>query len=695
MRHGNISTSSNEGNEGKRNRKVQALSALLSASALGVFLEGCGGDGDATATAPNPTPTLGSENNPFVATAAEGDSFTGSVGKDWVTYAGLTEGATINLGVAVNGVTTGAAGAAEDTFTGINNLIGSTGGDTLTGNANPNTLRGGADDDNLYGGAGDDTLEGGAGLDDLYGGAGNDALDGGADNDNLYGGDDDDTLDGGADDDTLEGGAGDDTLEGGAGDDTLEGGAGADRLDGGAGVADWVSYSTSALGVRVNLGRTGTDAQVDFDTPNLNEAVGDILNNIENILGSSNGDWLTGNGDANILRGGAGDDTLEGGAGADTYLFGSGDGTDTITDDGGSIVFLQGTGNDYTGATYAFTYEGNNIRLIVTKDGNTLNTIDFTSYPDTYTFSTRSSGGADTAIDSSSLVVPPKLGSQNNPFLPTAAADPFTGSTGADWVSYADSTADVGVTIDLGTLVDGVATGSGGWAAEDTFTGINNLIGTKEVDRLTGNAEANTLRGGTGNDILEGGEGADRLEGGAEQDELYGGDGDDILYGQAGFDKLYGGAGNDALYGGANEDSLYGGAGDDTLEGGASEDYLEGQAGADTYLFDAGDGMDKINADGDGTGNILLFRDSGTFALARGNLPLGRVDNEFAIGTGGQHDDLQITISSGGQDSIVYIFKYFDTDDVNAYTIYHTAIDSANIVSTAGGYDETAPDVYN
>ena len=29
--------------EGKRNRKAQALSALLSASALGVFLEGCGG----------------------------------------------------------------------------------------------------------------------------------------------------------------------------------------------------------------------------------------------------------------------------------------------------------------------------------------------------------------------------------------------------------------------------------------------------------------------------------------------------------------------------------------------------------------------------------------------------------------------------------------------------------------------------
>ena len=204
---------------------------------------------------------------------------------------------------------------------------------------------------------------------------------------------------------------------------------------------------------------------------------------------------------------------------------------------------------------------------------------------------------------------------------------------------------------------------------------------------MTGNAEANTLRGGTGNDILNGGAGADRLDGGAEQDELYGGDGDDILYGQAGVDDLDGGAGNDALYGGAEDDNLDGGAGDDTLHGGADNDYLEGQAGADTYLFDAGDGTDRINADGDATGNILLFRDSGTFALARGNLHLGRVDNEFDTGTGGQtgyqHDDLRITLSSGGQDTIVYILNYFDTNDVNAYTIYHTAIDSANIVSTS------------
>ena len=314
MRHGNISTSSNEGNEGKRNRKVQALSALLSASALGVFLEGCGG-GDAAATAPNPnpTPTLGSENNPFVATAAEGDSFTGSVGKDWVTYAGLTEGATINLGVAVNGVTTGAAGAAEDTFTGINNLIGSTGGDTLTGNANPNTLRGGADDDNLYGGAG------------------NDALDGGAEDDNLYGGDDDDTLDGGADDDTLEGGAGDDTLDGGAD-----------------------------------------------------------------------------------------DDTLEGGAGADTYLFGSGDGTDTITDDGGSIVFLQGTGNDYNGATYEFVRGGGDAVTLTVKNGNdnTLNVLKFASDPSsTFSFSTRSSGGADTVIDCCLACRATKHGQREQPVL--------------------------------------------------------------------------------------------------------------------------------------------------------------------------------------------------------------------------------------------------------------------------------------
>ncbi len=723
-------TSSNEESEGKRNKKTQILSALLSASALGVFLEGCGGgDTAAGASTPNPNPTpppaSNKELNAFVATAAEGETFTGSSVTDWVTYAGSdAEGVRIDLSVLDgNDAATGLGGWAEDDkLIDIDNLIGSlTQINILGGNANPNTLRGGNVGDTLSGVAGNDILEGGEGNDNLYGGADDDILDGGAGLDDLYGGAGNDALDGGAEDDRLYGGNGDDTLNGGAGVDTLNGNAGADRLDGGAGVADWVSYSTSALGVRVNLGRTGTDAQVDFDTPNLNEAVGDILNNIENILGSSKGDWLTGNGDANILRGGAGDDTLEGGAGADSYLFGSGDGTDTITDDGGSIVFLQGTGNDYTGATYAFTDEGNNVRLIVTKDGNTLNTIDFTSYPDNYTFSTRS-GSTDTAI--TSLVVPPKLGSENNPFLPTAAADPFTGSTGADWVSYAGLTE--GVTIALAG--DGeTATGSGG-AAGDTFTGINNLIGSAGVDELTGNANANILRGGTGNDILEGGVGADRLDGGGGNDDWasysnsalgvrvnllstiaqldfsvgQGGDavGDILtnienilgsskgdwlkgneraneLVGGTGNDRLDGGTGNDTLSGGVGADTLDGGAGTDTLEGGAGADILIGGASEDTYLFNA---YDSTDADRD-----TITDDGGkiVFLQGTGNDYVGATYT-FTRSDEGRGDAVTLTVKDGSDNTLNVL--EFASDPSSTFTFStrsgstDTAIPAASLV---------------
>ena len=78
--------------EGKRNRKAQALSALLSASALGLFLEGCGGGEDTR------VPGDGSASNPYLATAGT-DSFIGypGSGRDWVSYENSDAGVTILL----------------------------------------------------------------------------------------------------------------------------------------------------------------------------------------------------------------------------------------------------------------------------------------------------------------------------------------------------------------------------------------------------------------------------------------------------------------------------------------------------------------------------------------------------------------------------------------------------------------------
>ena len=244
---------------------------------------------------------------------------------------------------------------------------GSDGADVLKGDAGPNILYGfggndvidgGAGDDKLYGDAGDDRLIGGLGADLLDGGAGNDTADystatagvvvnltstyqqdtrgagldtlvsienliGSAFDDQLWGDASANRLEGGDGNDILYGNEGSDTLIGGAGDDVLHGGAGDDTYDGGAGF-DVVSYETAALGVTVDLSKTGLQ--------NTRGGGVEILANIEGLKGSAYADTLTGDAGANILDGGAGDDILNGGGGDDILTGGAGN--DTI--DGGA-----------------------------------------------------------------------------------------------------------------------------------------------------------------------------------------------------------------------------------------------------------------------------------------------------------------------------------------------------------------------
>ena len=88
---------------------------------------------------------------------------------------------------------------------------------------------------------------------------------------------------------------------------------------------DWVSYRGSDAAVTVNLAD---------GTVMGGHADGDVLTEIENVIGSDYGDVLWGDGGANRLEGGEGNDELRGndgndklygGAGADTLNGGSGD----------------------------------------------------------------------------------------------------------------------------------------------------------------------------------------------------------------------------------------------------------------------------------------------------------------------------------------------------------------------------------
>lgn len=220
-----------------------------------------------------------------------------------------------------------------------------------------------------------------------------------------------------------------------------------------------------------------------------------------------------------------------------------------------------------------------------------------------------------------------------------AGADTIDGGVGNDTALYSQSANGVTVNLALGTA-------SGGDAAGDVLTSIENLTGSDFADNLVGNLLANTLLGGLGNDVLNGGGGADLLDGGngndwayyttsseavtvnlengtgsggdAEGDTLisiervYGSNHNDTFVGNAENNHIYGADGNDNFYGGLGADSLYGGNGndiiigeddDDILEGGVGDDYLNGGTGEDSAYYTTSSAAVTVNLEsGTGTG---------------------------------------------------------------------------------------------
>ncbi len=69
---------------------------------------------------------------------------------------------------------------------------------------------------------------------------------------------------------------------------------------------------------------------------------------------------------------------------------------------------------------------------------------------------------------------------------------------------------------------------------------------------------------------------------------------DEWIHAQGGNDVVVAGTGADQVFGEAGNDTLSGDAGDDVLVGGANDDVLSGGTGADTFVFLAGDGRDRI-----------------------------------------------------------------------------------------------------
>ena len=256
-----------------------------------------------------------------------------------IAYRAAAGGVTVDL---ASGIATGGASVGIDSFTDVNQAVGSAFDDTLTGsNSSDDTLLGGAGTDHLDGRGGFDLvdygeaaagvtadLDAGQATDDGFGdvdtlveiealsGSGfGDALSGDANANLLLGVAGDDTLVGGAGDDTLIGGDGADTLDGGVGNDTLIGGA-----PGGDSAIDTVDYSAATGAITVDLTGAGFFGDFSAGTVTGDASVGgDILVGVERVVGTGFADSFVVGGavvsdftDYVEFEGGAGDDSIVG-----------------------------------------------------------------------------------------------------------------------------------------------------------------------------------------------------------------------------------------------------------------------------------------------------------------------------------------------------------------------------------------------
>jgi len=455
--------------------------------------------------------------------------------------------------------------------------------------------------------------------------------------------------------------------------DILEGGGGADIIDGGLGW-DYARYTRSAAGVTINLEtgvNTGGDAQ------------GDTLLNIEAVVGSSLNDNLTGGASNDYLRGENGDDTLKGGAGSD-QLFG-GNGNDTYIYTSGRDIITESTiGIDRVvfesmWSPDSITLSGNIITLNAGIDTITFNDI---TLIESFSFN----GFADMTLAQLQdyLAGATESGtSGNDTFIGTIDAQQFDGLGGIDTVDYSSSVQ--GVTVDLLNN-----TGTNGTAQGDSYTSIENIIGSNSADSaardfLYGDNGANALYGLDGADILEGDGGADYLDGGLGWDYARytrsgegvninletgihtGGDaqGDTLVN----IEAIVGSAHNDTIHGGANNDYLKGENGNDVLAGGAGIDQLFGGNGADTFAFEgatAFNGIDQIRDFSLAQNDKIDISD-----VLSGYDPLAHAITDF------------VQITQRGSNSILSV-------DVNGLAGGVSFVQIATIYNTSGLTDEQA-----
>ncbi|HNY64459.1 MAG TPA: calcium-binding protein [Deltaproteobacteria bacterium] len=539
----------------------------------------------------------------------------------------------------------------------------------------------------------------------MYGSGSRGTLAGLAGNDTLFGGTGSDTLSGGAGDDILAGSTGNDHMEGGSGSDTYRVGPheGQDVIsnsDASPGRQDCLVLTEGITPAAVSLTRDGSDLVVatgdaahtvrvvSFFTSDTNAL--DTITFLDGPNGTAGTVWdlayikaqtlttqsptdgddvltgtpendsidaLAGNdliyglsGD-DVLRGGPGNDTLEGGEGSDAYLFGRGDGSDTIynNDDLASSSDVLLFDNGIAPADAALirvaddllvSVTGTNDRVLINgyfiSDGNGGYALDSIRFADGTVWDVNTvklkllqgtpgndlisgyaspdvadgfagndtifgNGGSDTLRGGDGDDV--LSGGQGNDVLQGDAGNDtylFGAQDGQDTIANNEPSQsgfdvlllDSGISPDMVTLErssDDLVLKLNGTAAQALILNYFAHDGTNgsAVDEIRF-ANGTTWDVNTVRSmVVQSTAGDDLISGSSAPDIIDGLAGNDTILGNGGNDHLIGGAGDDFLSGGEGDDSLSGSPGNDTLDGGPGADTMTGGIGNDVYLLDS------------------------------------------------------------------------------------------------------------
>gem|GEM_PF-6201668 len=394
-----------------------------------------------------------------------------------------------------------------------------------------------------------------------------------------------------------------------------------------------------------------------------------------------------------IINGTSGNNILSGGGGADTINAGTGN--DTIEEvgdraidnnntlnggNGNDIIYSNLASNDIDGGTGTNTLRYDHFSNIVTEN-LVVNLSSGSNFQGTVTDGTDSDNFQNIQTIYGGSGDDGFIGDAgNNIFYGNDGGDSFYGAQGNDQFHGGDSRDTIdfsaaagSVTARLETSISGLDINGivdiDGDSGTDTFTNIENFIGSNFGDIITGSSDDNAIQTGNGNDLIYGSVGTDIINGGSDTDTI-----DYTAFDQTTIistTNISGSlTGTDTYFSIENIDL---GAGDDSFTAVATDLF------ANVINIDFGDGQDTVSAlSGAVSSNIVNIADELSnvetldFSLATGSTTI--TGDDVAALTD-SNNTLRLDISSSFAENVVSGGNYnlINTTDNGSYMSYDFA----------------------